>query len=86
MWVSRVSQRKSCVSIWIFKQFEKSRFYGFLKDESISKEDYLLTLNVWNAFKMKTMSDYHDIHLKTDVLLLADVFEIFIGVCLKIMV
>ena len=32
---------------------------------------------------MKTMSDYHDHYLKKDVLLLADVFEKFIGTCLK---
>ena len=32
---------------------------------------------------MKTMSDYHDHYLKKDVLLLADVFEKFIGACLK---
>ena len=29
------------------------------------------------------MSDYHDHYLKKDVLLLADVFEKFIGTCLK---
>ena len=30
---------------------------------------------------MKTMSDYHDLYLKTDALLLADVFEEFGSVC-----
>ena len=34
-------------------------------------------------FRMKTMSDYHDLYLKTDVLSLADVFKKFIGVCLE---
>ena len=32
---------------------------------------------------MKNMGDYHDHHLKKDVLLLADVFEKFIDSCLK---
>ena len=32
---------------------------------------------------MKNMSDYHDHYLKTDILLLAEVFEKFINACLK---
>ena len=32
---------------------------------------------------MKNMGDYYDHYLKKDVLLLADVFEKFIGTCLK---
>ena len=32
---------------------------------------------------MKTMGDYHDLYLKTDVLLLTDVFEKFIKTCLN---
>ena len=38
---------------------------------------------IWDKFKMKNMGDYHDHYLKKDVLLLADVFERFIGTCLK---
>ena len=31
---------------------------------------------------MNTMNDYHDLYLKTDVFVLADVFEKFISTCL----
>ena len=57
-------------------------FFSSLKDESISEKDYLKANNVWDVFKMNTMADYHDVYLKTDVLLLADVFEKFISTCL----
>ena len=40
-------------------------------------------VNVWNVFKMITMGDYHDLYLKTDVLLLTNVFEKFISTYLE---
>ena len=46
-----------------------------LVKKAISEKDN----NIWNVFKMKTMGDYHDLYLKTDVLLLAD---FIIGRCL----
>ena len=57
--------------------------YSSLKDTYISEKKYLASINVWNAFKMNTMSDYHDLYLKADVLLLADAFEKFINTCLE---
>ena len=38
---------------------------------------------IWDKFKMKNIGDYHDHYLKKDVLLLADIFEKFIGTCLR---
>ena len=34
-------------------------------------------------FEIKNLGQYHDLYLKTDILLLCDVSEEFIGVCLK---
>ena len=62
---------------------DRSKFYSSLKNECISKKDYLHANNVWNMFKMNTMGGYHDLYLKTDVLLLANVFEKFISTCLE---
>ena len=38
---------------------------------------------IWDKFELKNMGDYHDHYFKKDVLLLADVFEKFIDLCLK---
>ena len=58
-------------------------FYSRLNMKGISDQDYEHTQQVWNIMKKKTLGCYHDTYLKTDVLLLADVFEIFRDTCLK---
>ena len=59
-------------------------FYSKLKGKGISNKNYKDLLNVWNSFNMETMKDYHKLYNETDVLLLADVFENFRDLCLKI--
>ncbi|XP_057312288.1 uncharacterized protein LOC130653795 [Hydractinia symbiolongicarpus] len=48
----------------------------------ISDADYAHAQKVWKDIKVENMGVYHDIYLKTDVLLLADVFETFGETCL----
>ena len=74
------------------QQFETCAKYGLknlheklvgLQNECVDEKDYLLAIDVWIMFKMKTMTDYHDFCLKTNISLLADVFERFIDMCLE---
>ena len=62
----------------------KEEFYSKLNDSDISDEDYKNVKKVWKEFKMKTMGDYRDLYLKTDVLLLANMFEASRNGCHKL--
>ncbi len=59
-------------------------FYSKLADSKCDPKDYKKALKVWKHFKCKTLLDYHNIYLISDVLLLADVFENFKATCYKI--
>ena len=81
--VSGLVKHKGCYPYVYKTDFEKfkeelprkEKFYSSLTDKNIGHKEYEHVLNVWKKFGMKTMKDYHDLYLKCDVLLLADVFE-----------
>ena len=60
---------------------DKEKFYSKLNDEHITDEEYSHAQTVWETFECKTLGDYHDLYVKTDVALLADVFENFRNLC-----
>ena len=62
---------------------DKDCFFNSWKNCGIREEKYFRAYNVWKVFDIKNLREYHDLYLKTDVLLLTDIFEKFIDVCLK---
>ena len=61
----------------------KKEFYINLNMEDIDEIDYRHGDNVFKSFKLENLGDNHDLYVKSDTLLLADVFENFRDMCLK---
>ena len=61
----------------------KDQFYSRLTEEDITNDDYNKAKQIWKHFDIKNMGEYHDLYLKTDVLLLTDAFEHFRDMCLS---
>ena len=61
----------------------KEQFYSRLTEEDITNDDYNKAKQIWKHFDIKNMGEYHDLYLKTDILLLTDVFENFRDMCLS---
>ena len=61
----------------------KEAFYSKLSMRGISNEDYKHAKRVWKAFGINDLGEYHDLYLKTDVILLSNMFEAFRSTCLE---
>ena len=55
----------------------RKEFCSQLQINGIHRKEYTHAKLVYRTFNCKTFQDYHDIYLKTDVLLLAAIFENF---------
>ena len=63
---------------------EKEEFYSSLSMEEFTDADYMHGKRVCKDFKIKNLGEYHDWYLKSDTVILADVFKNFRKMCLKI--
>ena len=61
----------------------KESFYSNLTLENISETDYAHANNVFQKFNINNLGEYHDVYVRSDTLLLADIFENFRQSCLK---
>ena len=58
-------------------------FYSNLNMSNVSEDDYQHVQRVWKEFRIRNPGEYHDLYLRTDVILLANVFEAFRDTCLE---
>ena len=63
---------------------EKEDFYCHLNMEDITDADYMQAKRICKDFELKNLGEYHDLFAQSDTLLLADVFENFRNMSLKI--
>ena len=61
----------------------KESFYSNLTLENISETDYAHANNVFKKFNINNLGEYHDLYVRSDTLLLADIFENFRQSCLE---
>ena len=62
----------------------KEDFYSNLDMEDINDIDYRHANNVFKRFELENLGQYHDLYVQSDTLLLADVFENFRDMYIKV--
>ena len=62
----------------------KESFYSELNKEDITYKDYAHAQKMWEVFEIKNLGEYHDLYVKIDAFLLANVFEKFRDKCTEI--
>ena len=62
----------------------KEAFYSNLNMEDITDTDYRHLNKVFKEFKLKNLGEYYDLYVQSDTLLLADVFENFRNMYIKV--
>ena len=55
-----------------------------MNESNVSEADFQYAEQVWNYFSIEFLGEYSDLWSKTDVMLLADVFEVNIKVVIII--
>ena len=63
---------------------DKSDFYSSLNMDEIIDIDYSHARKVFDKFCIKNLVEYHDLYVQSDTLLVADVFENFRDMCIKV--
>ena len=63
---------------------DEEAFYSSLDMEDITSMDYEHAKRVYKEFKLQNLADYQDLYVKSDTLLLADVFEYLRDKCIEI--
>ena len=71
------------MSEWELTIDERENFYSNLDMEDITVADYMYAKRVCKDFEMKNLGEFHDFYLKSNTLLLLDVFENFRKIFLK---
>ena len=63
---------------------DKEAFYANLNMEDITDVNYMHAKIVFKTLINKNLGDYHDLYVQSDTLLLADIFENFRNMCIKV--